>query len=225
MRVKLFTFTPNPDMITGVAARSCWSERSADEILNGASADEVRRSLEGAIERGHASVAEHVTFTFTIEGISRVCSHQLVRHRIASYSQQSQRHVKPKDGSYIIPPTIAADEKAREMYEDLADRAWDCYAKLLEGGIPEEDARYVLPSSTKTNLVMTMNARSLMNFFELRCCLKAQWEIRELAHEILRQVKEVAPLLFKNAGPACKSKGICPEGDAFCNLYKKYIDQ
>jgi thymidylate synthase (FAD) len=181
------------------------------------------KGLKRVIERGHTSVLEHATFTLSIEGISRACSHQLVRHRMASYSQQSQRRVKLKGGDYIVPPSVAANAKAEEFYRDLMDAAWRGYAKLIEMGIPTEDARFVLPNSAKTNLVVTMNARSLLNFFELRCCLHAQWEIRELAYEMLRRAKKVAPLIFGSAGPPCEVRGICPEKDTSCSFYRKFI--
>ena len=168
---------------------------------------------------GHTSVIEHASFTFAISDVSRSLTHQLVRHRIASYSQQSQRYVNLNEPTYVIPPLIAKNKKTKEAYEQTMQAIWEHYNKLLKLHIPAEDARYVLPNATCTNIMVTMNARSLLNFFELRCCLHAQWEIRMLANKMLREVKVVAPRIFKNSGPACKTKGICPEKKKNCPLY------
>ena len=165
---------------------------------------------------------KHATFTFSIEGISRSCSHQLVRHRMASYLQQSQRFVKLDKNSYVTPPKINASATARKTYDKLMNTIWEKYEKLLEAGVTVEDARFVLPNATKTNMTMTVNADSLLNFFKLRCCLHAQWEIRKLANEMLKEVKRVAPSIFANAGPWCKTLGVCPERDTSCVLYPKY---
>jgi thymidylate synthase (FAD) len=170
---------------------------------------------------GHLSVIEHSSFTFAISGISRACSHQLVRHRIASYSQQSQRFVRIEEPSYVIPKTIEKEPELKKNYGDLMSLIWKKYDELVEAGIPKEDSRYVLPNATTTNILLTMNARSLLNFFNLRCCLSAQWEIRELAWKMLKLVKEVAPTLFKNAGPPCKTQGKCPEDKKDCPWYPK----
>lgn len=220
--MKLIACTPDPEKIAGVAARGCWSKRTASEILKEEDREKIAASLKAAVERGHTSVLEHLSFTFSIEGISRACSHELVRHRIASYSQQSQRHVK-MERDYTTPPTIARNQTARKLYDDHIGSAWKVYGKLLKMNVPPEDARFVLPNAARTNLVMTMNARSLLNFFELRCCMHAQWEIRALAYRILREVKKVAPSIFKNAGPPCVHRGICPENDTSCKLYTRYV--
>lgn len=166
---------------------------------------------------------KHGTFTFNIEGISRATSHQLVRHRMASYLQQSQRFVKLDGDSYVTPPKISASKTARKKYDELMRAIWDKYKKLLEAGVPVEDARFVLPNAAKTNIVMTVNAGFLLNFFKLRCCLHSQWEIRKLAGLMLREVKKIAPLIFSNAGPWCKAMGICPENDTSCAFYSKYV--
>ena len=168
---------------------------------------------------------KHAIFTFSIEGISRACSHQLVRHRMASYLQQSQRYVKLGRDSFVTPPKINANKPARKMYDELMRTIWEKYEKLLEAGVPVEDARFVLPNAAKTNIVMTINANSLFNFFGLRCCLHSQWEIRKLANEMLREVRRVAPYLFADAGPWCKTTGVCPEKDSSCVFYSKYVKQ
>jgi thymidylate synthase (FAD) len=145
----------------------------------------------------------------------------LVRHRIASYAQQSQRYVNFEEPDYVIPPKIEKNEYMKDEYEKTMKLIWDQYNKLLDIGIPAEDSRYVLPNSACTNIIVTMNARSLLNFFELRCCLHAQWEIRNLANKMLKEVKKIAPIIFKNAGPCCKTKNICPENKKYCPLYPK----
>ncbi len=223
MKVELLEHTSEPDILSAVAARSCRSEKGASDIIEKADKKRLKKILKKTMEMGHTSVTEHATFTFSIEGISRACSHQLVRHRIASYSQQSQRHIKPDEEKYVTPPTIKNDSSAREKFEEAMEKAWKAYGELIEEDIPEEDARFVLPNATKTNIVVTMNARSLMNFFELRTCMHAQWEIRRVANAMLKQVKDVAPTIFQKAGPPCKSRGVCPEDDPECELYGKFI--
>lgn len=217
MKVKLIAHTPNPELIAGGAARLTHSKATPDEILE--DAEGVRKVLRRIMNMGHTSVIEHAYFTFSIEGISRACSHQLVRHRIASFSQQSQRYVNLNEPDYVVPPKIKSHPKLKKAYDDSVQRIWKEYNNLLEMGIPAEDARYVLPNAAKTNIIVTMNARSLLNFFELRCCLHAQWEIRELACRMLRLVKDVAPVIFESAGPACKTKKICPEERKDCPNY------
>ena len=221
MKVKLLAHTPNPDLLAGLAARVCWSKEAASEIV--LDEEKLTGTLKKAIERGHTSVMEHVTFTFSIEGISRACSHQLVRHRMASYSQQSQRYVSLDEPEYVTPPKINGDPAAKELYDKRMTEAWRGYRDLLEAGVREEDARFVLPNSAKTNIVVTMNARSLLSFFKLRCCLHAQWEIRGLASEMLLAVREVAPKLFDAAGAPCVTSGNCPESDTSCELYAKHV--
>ncbi len=164
----------------------------------------------------HLSTLEHVSFTFAIEGVSRVLTHQLVRHRIASYSQQSQRYVSEHDFEYIMPPTVAANEAAKEKFEQLMDTIQSTYNELVELGVHKEDARYCLANAAETKIVVTMNARTLLHFFQLRCCVRAQWEIRRLADLMLAEVKKAAPLLFKKAGPTCVTDNYCSEGDLTC---------
>ena len=215
MRVVLLEHTPNPDEIVAAAARLCYSAADIGEIrqrLEGKKASDLVKKL---ISMGHESPLEHVSFTFGIEGVSRALSHQLVRHRMASYSQQSQRYVKFADFEYVTPPTIVADAAAKAKFEAAMDYLGKAYSELLQT-VPAEDARYVLPNACTTKLVATMNARSLYNFFNLRCCRRAQWEIQQLAWEILRQVKAVAPAVFSAAGPDCWGAQGCGEGDMSC---------
>lgn len=240
LKVKLIQHTPQPDRLVSAAARLCYSKVGAEEIFDNLTDDGVRKFLNILTDMGHQSPIEHASFTFAVEGVSRVLTHQLVRHRIASYSQQSQRYVKLEQFEYIVPPSIANNvetaalfEKAmaedQEYYNRIADLLYAGHYQLLttEQGLDDkearraaekmaiEDARYVFPNACETKIVFTMNARSLYNFFRLRCCNRAQWEIRGLAVEMLKQVRVVAPILFKNAGPACLA-GPCPEGRMCC---------
>jgi len=215
MSAKLLTYTPDPEQTVAAAARLCYSAASIDSLVEKSRSD--RESLlHKILEMGHFSVLEHVSFSFGVEGISRACSHQLVRHRVASYSQQSQRYVSNKDRFVAVtPPTIAADAALKARFEALLDDIHLVYQELLAAGVPAEDARFVLPNAAETKIVVTMNARELHHFFELRCCRRAQWEIQDLAREMLREVRQVAPLLFAKAGPGCL-RGQCPEGKMTC---------
>ena len=220
MNVKLIGFTPAPEKIPAMAAKLTHS-KTKPENLGKTSDKELSAFLEHVMNLGHTSVVEHTCFTFAISDVSRSLTHQLVRHRIASYSQQSQRYVNLNEPNYVTPPKIAKDKKMKKAYEQTMESIWKEYNKLLSLGIPAEDSRYVLPNATCTNIIVSMNARSLLNFFELRCCLHAQWEIRQLANLMLKEVKKIAPTIFKKAGPSCKSKGICPEDKKDCPLYPK----
>jgi len=220
MNVKLIGYTPNPEKIPAMAAKLTHSKTKPEE-LHKSSEKELKAILEHVTSLGHTSVIEHTSFTFAISDVSRSLTHQLVRHRIASYSQQSQRYVNLHDPNYVTPPKIKKDTNMKKAYEQTMEKIWKEYNNLLEMGIPAEDARYVLPNSACTNIIVTMNARSLQNFFELRCCMHAQWEIRTLANLMLKEVKKIAPTIFKNAGPSCKTKKICPENKKDCPWYPK----
>ncbi|MCY6371579.1 FAD-dependent thymidylate synthase [Clostridium ganghwense] len=241
LKVKLIEHTPNPEKVIASAAKLCYSAVGVDEILEELDQKKVEGFLNRLMSYGHASPIEHVSFTFAVEGVSRSLTHQLVRHRIASYSQQSQRYVKLNQFEYIIPPEIETDETAKEIFVKAMEESQKAYDKLTEilkekyikTGMKKlsaekkaiEDARYVFPNACETKIVLTMNARGLMNFFEHRCCNRAQWEIHALGDEMLKQVKKVAPILFKNAGPRCV-KEVCPEGTMTCgqitNIREKY---
>lgn len=209
MKVKLIAHTPEPDFLAGRAAAIC----VGGDIYN---VNACKKALNGALKRGHVSVAEHATFTFLIEGISRVTLAQLTRHRMASYSVESQRYCEGSGQNVLMPDKIAANPGLAERYETLVRLVSDFYADCLEEDIPSEDARYGLLQGGTTKLVVTMNARELLHFFSLRCCNRAQWEIRHLADEMLRLVKPVAPIIFENAGPGCVVDGKCPEGKGTC---------
>lgn len=220
MNVKLIGFTPNPEKLPAMSAKLTHS-KIKPEGLEKVSKKELLSVLEQVMKLGHTSVVEHTSFTFAVSDVSRSLTHQLVRHRIASYAQQSQRYVNLTESNYVIPPKIAKVNNMRKAYEKTMEKIWKQYNMLLNLDIPAEDARYVLPNATCTNIIVTMNARSLINFFKLRCCLHAQWEIRTLAKKMLLEVKKIAPTIFKNAGPTCKSEGICPENSKDCPLYPK----
>ena len=212
MIVRLLAHTPDADRICAAAAHSCYSEDSAADLLETV---DPAKMLRHVIGMGHHSVIEHAVFTFSVEGVSRALTHHLVRHRIASFSQQSQRHGRLSEPTYVVPETVKRDPEAMKVYEETMDGIWDSYSKLIGMGIPAEDARYVLPNGCTTNITITMNARELLHFFSMRCCNRAQWEIREMADEMLRLCKEVSPVIFSDAGPAC-IRGPCPEGKKTC---------
>ncbi len=239
MKVKVIAHTPEPEKVISMAAKLCYSSVGVDGIEENLTDESIEKFLNMLINIGHESPLEHVSFTFAVEGISRSCSHQIVRHRIASFSQQSQRYVKLNQFEYIVPPEIDKIKEAKELFIDAMKKDQDSYDKLVDilfekhynnlikNGKNEkeakreaekkaiEDARYVFPNACETKMVFTMNTRSLYNFFNHRCCERAQWEIRALAIEMLRQVREISPILFKNIGPKC-IKGPCPEGKMTC---------
>ena len=217
IKVKLMKYTAEPERTVAMAARLCYSPAGAEELSEKMTDEQVTKLVEKIISMGHASTMEHVTFTFAIEGISRVLTHQLVRHRIASYSQQSQRYVSEHDFEYILPPSIAENDEAKAKFENLMHTIRQTYDELVAMNVPKEDARYVLANATETKIIATFNARSLMNFFKLRCCTRAQWEIRKLANLMLKEVSKVAPNIFDDAGATCK-KGYCLEGKMSCGL-------
>ena len=216
MDVTLLSYTPEPEKTVAAAARLCYSPLSGVELLDNFDDDQVDDFLSRLSSHGHFSPFEHANFTFAIDGVSRVLSHQLVRHRIASYSQKSQRYVAEDSFSYVTPPSIALNKEHKHAFEQLMYEIMRQYTAFLSDGIPEEDARYILPNAATTNLMLTMNARSLHNFFRLRCCRRAQAEIRQLAQLMLAEVIKVAPALFAKAGPSCVSDGVCYEGKMSC---------
>ncbi len=215
MRVQLLTHTPHPEQVVAAAARLCYSDSSIAQLL-GQPPEQIEKLLAKILQIGHYSVLEHAAFTFGIEGVSRACSHQLVRHRIASFSQQSQRYVSYDEPfAAVTPASIAQNPELSVRFERHMAETHLLYRDLIAADIPAEDARFVLPNAASTKLVMTMNARELHHFFALRCCLRAQWEIRAMAKEMLCLVRHAAPLLFAEAGPGCL-RGACPEGKMTC---------
>lgn len=224
LKVSLLEHTPSPERLVALSARLCYSPVGIDELKEILSEEEKEKLINLLRESGHLSPFEHASFTFAVEGISRACSHQLVRHRIASYSQQSQRYVSEESGfDFVMPPLFKNDDTLNTIFQDAMENAHKYYCKLLKelekrgikGETARQDARFVLPNAAETKIVITMNARELLHFFRVRCCSRAQWEIRALATEMVKLVKKIAPLLFKEAGPACLT-GKCPEGKFSC---------
>lgn len=239
MKVILISHSPNPEKIVATAAKLCYSPFGISEIQKKLTDEEIKNFVKMLAQIGHESPLEHITFTFGIEGVSRALLAQLTRHRIASYSVQSQRYVKNSDFKYVIPEEIKKIPEALLEFENSMAKIKECYnkisdilqqnhiQKLTEQGTDEqtakktaekaaiEDARYVLPNACETNIICTFNARSLLNFFSHRCCRRAQSEIRELAQNMLTIVKGIAPSVFSIAGPSCV-EGKCKEGKMSC---------
>ncbi|MEG0910917.1 MAG: FAD-dependent thymidylate synthase [Ruthenibacterium sp.] len=239
MKVALLTYTPEPEKIVAAAAKLCYSNARIDDLLAGLTPEKVSEFVEMLATMGHESPTEHVSFTFAIEGVSRSLLAQITRHRIASYSVQSQRYVRLENFNYVTPPAVAEDADASAAFADAMQCEGEQYRRiaavlkdghtrrLMNEGVDEktamrkaeklaiEDARFVLPNACDTKMIVTMNARSLNNFFRHRCCTRAQWEIRALADEMLKLVSAVAPSLFVRSGPPCVS-GNCTEGKMTC---------
>ena len=205
MQTTLLAHTPNPDELVAAAARICYRDITAAELLKGEGENLSRKLIEDLFRSGHTSTFEHVSFTFGVDGLSRTASHQLVRHRMASFSQQSQRYVKmtPDPEAVIVPPSVKANPEALRVFREAVRASQEAYSQLIALGVPKEDARFILPHGHSTRLVVTMNARELHHFFGLRLCRRAQWEIHELARQMLTLCREKAPVLFGKAGPRC----------------------
>lgn len=216
MQVELLYHTPDPERAIATAARLCYAPVGASELMETMSDERVASVLSTIMESGHFSTLEHASYTFAIDGVSRALTHQLVRHRLASFNQQSQRYVRFKEGlPFVEPPSVEADPAAHEAFQRFMEESQRVYADLVERGIPAEDARFVLPNAVETKIVVTMNVRELLHFLNLRCCNRAQWEIRELAHRMLELARPTAPFVFLDAGAPCVS-GACPEGKMTC---------
>lgn len=248
MLVSLIAHTNDPEKTVAAAAKLCYSDAHIDTLLEGLTPEKTSAFLQKLSDFGHASPIEHASFTFGIEGVSRTFLAQVTRHRIASFSVQSQRYVRLEDFRYVIPPEIEAIPEAKAKfietmnldaakYLELVKSLEDAHtARLMAEGMDEkkarakaskqanEDARFVLPNACETKMVMTMNCRSLLNFFNLRCCNRAQWEIRAVADEMLRQVLPLAPHIFAQAGPRCLT-GPCPEGAMCCGKMAEVRDK
>jgi thymidylate synthase (FAD) len=226
MNIKLLEMSQNAISLIYVACRQCYSEKFAGDIFSDATVNLKKQEefVRSIVASGHQSPLEHVKFTFAIQGVSRALTHQLVRHRIASFSQQSQRYVKEKDFGYIIPPAIQRNTAAKVEFEKLMATIQQSYTKLLllmgednlSGETANQDARFTLPQAAETKVVVTMNCRELLHFFQNRCCARAQWEIRQLANKMLEICVEKLPAVFSAAGAKCEALGYCPEGKKFC---------
>ncbi len=216
MNVELLQYPENPERAVATAARLCYAPVGAKELMETMPEERVRSVLSTIMKSGHFSTLEHVSYTFAVDGVSRALTHQLVRHRLASFNQQSQRYVKFTEGVAIVKPeSVSASDQTDRVFEEAIAAVLEGYEKLLEAGVPAEDARYLLPNAAETKIVITMNIRELLHFFSLRCCNRAQWEIREMAHRMLDLVRPTAPYLFLDAGAPCV-RGACPEGKMTC---------
>ena len=245
LKVDLIAHTPEPERVVAAAAKLCYSAVGVDELMEGLTPEKSAKFLNMLSNLGHASPTEHASFTFAIEGVSRALLAQITRHRIASYSVQSQRYVRLDDFKFVVPPEVEADPESRARFLKAMEEEAAHYlsiaqaltqkheADFLAQGLSEkeahskaekmanEDARFVLPNACETKMVVTMNARSLNNFFSIRCCNRAQWEIRALAEEMYKLVYAVAPNLFGRSGPSCVATGRCPEGKMSCGKIKE----
>ncbi|HSW64220.1 MAG TPA: FAD-dependent thymidylate synthase [Dissulfurispiraceae bacterium] len=234
LKVILLRHTPHPEETIALAAKLCYSASDIEALKEKIEAKDQKTFVERLMKMGHLSPIEHASFTFAVEGISRACSHQLVRHRLASYSQQSQRYVSEETGfDYVIPPSIKDDAQLSAEFEKCMIQAQVAYRKMvkklnkrgIKGEAANQDARFVLPNAAETKIIITMNGRELLHFFRQRCCTRAQWEIRSMADKMLELVKSVAPVIFTQAGPGCLA-GPCPEGEYSCGkaveIRKKY---
>ena len=229
LKVILLEHTPNPEAVVAMAAKLCYSPADIESLKEKTAVKDQKHFVEKLMEMGHMSPIEHASFTFAVEGISRACSHQLVRHRLASYSQQSQRYVSEEAGfDFVIPPSIKKDRELARYFADSMNKAQEAYRHIvrrlnekgLKGEEANQDARFILPNACETKIIITMNARELLHFFKQRCCNRAQWEIRSMAIEMLKLVIGTAPAIFRHAGPGCL-KGKCPEGDYTCGKMKE----
>lgn len=238
-KVTLIAYTPDPEKVVAAAAKLCYSSAGIDRIMEGLTEEKTASYVQMIGELGHASTVEHASFTFGIEGVSRAFLAQVTRHRIASFSVKSQRYVAEAHFEYVIPPEIEAIPEAKQEFLTAMEEDQRHYEKLsallvekhkqelIKSGKDEksaqrmaqkmsnEDARFILPNACETKMICTLNARELLHFFSLRCCNRAQWEIRDVANQMLRLVKDVAPNLFRTAGPGCL-RGACPEGKMSC---------
>lgn len=223
LKVILLNHTPEPEKTIFSAAKICYSSNDLNGIIKESNEQEHNYLIQKLMNSNHLSPLEHVSFTFGIEGISRACSHQLVRHRLASYSQQSQRYVDESEFNYIIPESIEKNKDLKNEFENIMKQINQSYIRfsnlLVDYGYnieeARQDSRFVLPNATETKIILTMNSRELLHFFSLRLCNRAQWEIRDLALEMLKLIKPIAPIIFHSAGPPCY-KGRCSEGFKTC---------
>lgn len=216
LKVMLLSMTENPISTIYAAFRQCYKAGFVGDLWEGfvnGDKDIQIDFIQNIMGNGHESPIEHVSFTFAIEGVSRALTHQLVRTRLASYSHQSQRYVNASGFDYIMPPSIACNQEARDRFIELMDEINQAYNDIISyiGEDKKEDARFVLPNATETKIVVTMNCRSLIHFFGLRCCFRSQWEIRAMANGMLMICKDKLPVIFQNVGANCDILGYCPE--------------
>lgn len=216
MQVSLLYHTQDPERAVATAARLCYAPIGAAELMESMSEEQVQKILRVIMNSGHFSALEHASYTFAIDGVSRALTHQLVRHRVASFNQQSQRYVTMSgDPEVVIPESVSNDPELLATFNTAIDTAYNAYQALIDAGVPAEDARYLLPNACSTKIVVTMNIRELLHFFELRCCRRAQWEIQDLGSKMLELAAPTAPYIFMDAGAPCR-RGSCPEGTMTC---------
>jgi len=227
LKVELISYTKDPEITCAKCASISWRAKRIKDLT----LDEAREIISRVLGYGHESVIEHANFSFFVEGVSRSLTHQLVRHRIASYTQQSMRYVdlSKLDHYFIRPESISKNPELSIIFDGVMTKCKEAYDQFRKKDISPEDARFVLPIASQTKIAITMNARELRHFFALRCCLRSQWEIRHLADEMLKLCKKNAPSLFKNSGPSCVELGYCPERELTCGkleaVLKKYRDK
>ena len=217
MKVKLLTHTPEPEKIIAAAAKLCYSNKvDIDSIMDDLTPENTEKFIEDLMDMGHESPLEHVSFTFAVEEVSRNFTHELVRHRLSSYSQRSMRYCSESNCKIIKPVRFNYKEDANKVFDDFSQASIAAYNELLNQGVAKEDARYILPNGVATRIIFTMNLRTLLHFFNLRICNRAMLEMRLVAAKMLELCKEVSPVLFKKAGASCRSLGYCPEGSKCC---------
>lgn len=217
MNIVLLTHTPEPEKIVAAAAKLCYSQKAdIQSLMDNLDSDKVNQFIHKLMSMHHESPLEHVSFTFAVEGVSRSLLAQITRHRIASFSVRSQRYCSEGNFEAVIPDAFAEDPEKRAVFRSAVADAKHAYNKLQENGAKNEDARSVLPNACTTRFIVTMNLRELLHFFNLRCCVRAQAEIRELANHMLILCKEISPVLFEHAGAHCEALGYCPEGKMSC---------
>lgn len=231
MEITLLSHTKDPQRVIFAAAKQCYSKKDAAVIYQTAqkeSPEAVAKFIQELMARGHLSTVEHVTFTFAISGVSRVCTHQLVRHRVASFSQQSQRYVDMETFECVIPPLIEKDKELRKKFDEIVAHVRKTYEEMkaivvskknLDKEAVNQDLRFILPQAVMTKIVVTMNCRELLHFFSERLCTRAQWEIRAVADHMLKLCKEALPEVFAKAGAKCVHYSFCPEGEKGCGRY------
>lgn len=218
MKVRLLTNTPEPEKIVAAAARCCYSNDDPDKLLENMTEEKATKFLQKLNDLGHQSPLEHVSFTFAISGVSRALLAQITRHRLASFSVRSQRYCGFNSADFVKPETIKNSE-VEKIFDEAVDKCKRNYDEMINSNVPKEDARMILPNASTTAMVLTMNARELLHFFSLRCCNRAQWEIRNLADDMVKLVKRVAPNIFSKAGATCEQLGYCPEGKFTCGKF------
>ena len=219
IEVILLSYSKEPLSTIAAAINQCYSKKTGAELKEEISSEKAKRLINIVLSAGHKSTIEHASFTFSISGVSRVTETQLVRHRIASYSIKSGRYNKTHT-DFVIPPKVAANEKAKKIVENFKNSLEETINNLKEIGFKNEDLRFFTPQGTKTNIIATMNARELLHFFEKRLCVRAQWEIQSLARKMLQVVKPICPEIFTHAGPSCETDKICWEGEMSCGKWK-----